>query len=67
MKRSKQETKVLFVNRSLTVVCFFLIMAACGLAMAVSPAFASPQEMGKPSAEDIMKESKGSPAGGKVN
>ena len=41
------------------------VLAACVLALAAGPAFASPQEMGKVSADDLTV-SKKSPAGGRV-
>ena len=42
MKRSRQETKSLFVNRLLTIAGSFFVMAACVLSIAAGPAFASP-------------------------
>ncbi len=65
MKHSKQVTKYLFINYLHKFLGSFLIMTVCCLALAGSPAFASPQEMGEVSVEDF-KESKKSPAGGKV-
>jgi len=65
MNHSKQVTKCLFINNLQKVVGSFFLMTVCCLALAGSPAFASPQEMGKVTVEDL-KESKKSPAGGKV-
>ena len=65
MKHSKQVTKYLFINNLQKVVGSFFLMTVCCLALAGSSAFASPQEMGEVSVEDF-KESKKSPAGGKV-
>ena len=65
MKRSNQETKSLFVNRPLTVVGSFFVMAACGLSMAVGPAFASPAD--RPwTADDLAEERVYSPYAGRA-
>ena len=52
-------------NRLFDVILRLLVLAAFGLALAASSALASPQEMGKLSAED-MEEAKGGAAGDRV-
>ena len=65
MKGSNQETKSLFVDRPLTVVGSFFVMAACGLSIAVGPAFASPAD--RPwTADDLAEEKVYSPYAGRA-
>ena len=42
---SIQKRRLLFFIRSLTVVVFSFVLAACGLSMVAGSAFASPQEL----------------------
>jgi hypothetical protein len=64
MTRSRQETKSLFVDRPLTVVGSFFVMAACGLSIAAGPALASPNDRAW-TADDVAKEKVYSPYAGR--
>ena len=65
MKRSRQQTKSLFVNRLLTVAGSFFVMTACVLSIAAGPAFASPADRAW-TADDVAEEKVYSPYAGRA-